>query len=242
MQISPINYIKNNNISFSGSFKISNLDALISDFDIDEEKIEPREPKTIKEVENSDNSDSFSILRQTIDLDDEGTKTYITYTASTQNDFSNKLTSSILNICKDNQVNPKEDLFMISGLDDVNRRYILFNSFYKDEQTGADCAQMFYLVSQDELLTNLQKKIVKIFNDPKNRHFLSTSTSNNPLRNLAKYGSNIQTQFRCAIDNLDAISRDFLEEDYYDENGQVLPVIYSADGEYIKYKTIYFRK
>ena len=242
MQISSINYIKNNTVSFSGSFKISNLEALISDFDIDEEQDESIDKSKEEQKAEKDDNETFAILRQTVDLDDEGTKTYITYSATTQNEISNKLSGNISNICKQNQVNPKEDLFMISGLDELNRRYILFNSFYKDETTGADCAQMFYLVSQDELLTNLQKKIVKIFNDPKNRHFLSSSTSNNPLRNLAKYGSNIQAQLRFAIDNLDEISRDFLEEDYYDKNGEVLPVIYTADGEYIKYKTIYFRK
>ena len=238
MQIAPINNYKQSNINFSGSFKISDLNALIDDYD--ETEI-TQEEETIK-TSKTDVKRSFSILRQTVDLDDEGTKTYITYSAANQSEVNNKLSDTMLGICKKNGVNPQKDLFMISGLDDVNRRYILFNSFYKDEQTNDDCVQMFYLLSQDELLTNLQKKVVKIFNDPKNKHFLSTCTSDNPLRNLSRYGSNIHEPFNSAIDNLEAISRDFSDQNYYDENLNVSPVIYTADGKYTKYRTIYLRK
>ena len=157
-----------------------------------------------------------------------------------QGSSKNILPAYYMEICNKQNINPDSDLFMIGGLDPQKRRYIMFNSFYKDKNSGTDCVQVFYVSSESSALTKPQKDIIKVFNDVRNKKFLSLGSTTNPLSKVCTNDTGFGGAFQSAISILEWVSKPIPECDMLDLNGDINPVIYTQkpDGDYIRYKVI----
>ena len=146
-----------------------------------------------------------------------------------------RISTSAKKICSKQHVYPSVDLFVVQGLTDENKRYVLFNTHFKDSYNGANSTQMFYLESEDENYTQLQKNIFKIFRDSRNKGYLATISRNNPFAKFSD-GAPGNIEFAPTVNALAEISKEAPQSDMMDESGEYRPIIYSADAQYVRYK------
>ena len=223
--------------NFKGSFKIEDLEAFVQDFEEDVEvDIKPKKLEIQKDLSKP----SGLITKNTGCVDKDGAITAVIMFPAIQGKVKSILLPTIANLCKKHDVNPDSDLFMVSGLDALQRRYIMFNSFYKDKKTGTNCVQVFYTSSEDENLTNVQKSIIKLFNDKRNRYYLAEGSIKNPFAKASEHGVFLSEVFSPVISAFNSVSKEMPEDEMIDENGKVNPVIYSQtpNGIYTRYKVI----
>ena len=230
--------------NFKGSFKIQDLDAFIEDFEetpADFKARKKRYKQEYKRIQKEPEVAPSFVLKKT-GYKDETTNliTAVIMTPSIQGGSKKSLQPYYTDLCHKHDVDPDYDLFMVSGLDPLQRRYIMFNSFYKDEKTGKDCVQVFYVSSECETLTKLQKDIIKIFNDLRNKKYLCQSSTTNPLAKASENGVMLGNIFQPAISGLECISKDMPEDEIFDSQGTINPVIYTQKpyGDYIRYKVV----
>ena len=233
VSFSPINIY---NTSFKGSFKISDLDALIADFEIDEKDVKPVVEEVKPQPKVKAIAKKFNILSNS-----EITK--VRMWGSSQSAINSHIPTDVKIVSKQQHIHPTDDLFVIQGLTDDNKRYVLFNTFFKNEDDGADCTQVYYLESEDENYTQLQKNVFKLFREPRNKRYLISNSTCNPFAKFS-HGAPGSTDFAPVINAMAEVSREANPNDMVDENGEYRPIIYTADGEYIRYKhyTAPFRK
>ena len=110
----------------------------------------------------------------------------------------------------------------------------------KDEITGEDYVQLYYTSSEYDELMPIQKDIIKIFNDVRNKRYLSQGSINNPLACASSNGVMLGNVFLPAISGLECISKDMPEDEIFNSQGKINPVIYTQKpyGDYIRYKVI----
>lgn len=236
------------NTTFKGSFSIEDLNALISDFEETEEEIAAKEEQKRKQKEEIKTKSAYVppilIHKRTAAHDQNGKPTHIDIYPSVLYSTKKTLPDYIQQICRKNNLNPNKDLFMVSGLSSKAKRYVLFNYFYKDKITKTDCVQTLYCESDDSNLTQFQKDIITIFNDPRNKNHLCKDSKTNPFILTTNRNTSICSAIEPAISGLRCVSKDMKEQDIIDENGKVNPVIYTHEpaGVYTRYRVIHLYK
>lgn len=236
------------NMNFKGSFKIEDLNALISDFEESDEEIAAKEELKRKQQEEIKAKTQYKapilMRKRTSATDKDGRITHIDIYPSVLYSTNRTLPEYVRHICKKDMINPNKDLFMTSGLSEKSKRYVLFNYFYTDEKTGVDCVQTLYCESDDENLTQFQKDIIKIFNDPRNKKHLCMHSKTNPFVIAKNSRTSICNVVPSAISGLECVSKEMKEEDIIDENGKVNTVIYTHEpaGIYTRYRVIHLYK
>ena len=230
--------------NFKGSFQIQDLDAFVEDFDETPADFKARKKRYKQEylqTQKEKNANISLVSKSTGYIDPKsGYATAIVMHPSIQGACKKSLKPTYLELCKKHDVDPDHDLFMVSGLDPLQRRYVMFNSFYKDETTGEDYVQLYYTSSEYDELMPLQKDIIKIFNDIRNKKYLCIGSTNNPLASASLNGVKLGNVFQPAISGLGCISKDMPEDEIFDSQGKINPVIYTQKpyGDYVRYKVV----
>lgn len=234
--------------NFKGSFKIQDLDAFIDDFEETPADFKARKKRYIKEykrIQSEPKTPKSLVIKKTGLHDNEsGYITAVVMSPCIQGTAKKTLQPFYAQLCNNHDVDPDYDLFMVSGLDPLERRYVMFNSFFKDEKDEKDYVQVFYTSSEDNNLTKIQKDIIKIFNDIRNKKYLCQGSTNNPFQKACDNGVFLDSVFAPAISELECISQEMPESDIFDSKGKVPPVIYTQKpyGDYIRYKVFVLYK
>ena len=73
-------------------------------------------------------------------------------------------TGTMRRLCREFRLNPAEDLFIVGGKEINNKKYVMFNihTLAKDKDR---VASIFYLESDDDKLTDIQKDALKLYAD-----------------------------------------------------------------------------
>ncbi len=228
MRISNINNFTryNSNILFKGSFKVR-LDDYIPDEPVKTVKKEP-----IKKIEGPQKVISRSFENK----DANGQITTTKMWSMSEENFKSKAPKSIETLVSSQNIKPNDDIFIISDFDKQGRRIILFNSFFYDRETKKDSIQLFFMRSNDDKLTELQKDAIRIFNDTDNKNYLKKGSKHNPLAQLSDYGDVSSKIFSAFVKGWALSSNGLDISDISDEKGNPYPIIYTADGSHTRYK------
>ena len=231
-------------LNFKGSFQIKDLDAFVDDFEetpLEAKARKKRHKQEYKQIQSEKNVNISLVSKKTGYIDKEtGKITAVVMHPSIQGACKKSIQPSYLKLCKQHDVDPDHDLFMVSGLDSLQRRYVMFNSFYEDKDTNRNYVQLFYVSSETDELMPLQKDIIKIFNDTRNKKYLCQGSTLNPFKAASKNGVMLDRVFKPAVSGLKCITKDMPDNEIYDSQGVINPVIYTQKpyGTYIRYKVI----
>jgi hypothetical protein len=143
-------YTQNIKTQFRGSFNIP-LDAYV-----------PQEPK---EKEGPQPTQRVKNITKTFKIGPESDFTGVKMWAMSEEDSKSQIPQTITNALKGTNALPCEDIFMAGGITNNNHFYIVFNSYYYDQETDKNSVQYYCLVSTTDKPTKLQKAIMNIFND-----------------------------------------------------------------------------
>ena len=240
------------NLNFKGSFKNINLDDMLPESD----NWQRQKPQINLEQSPKELILTRKPSMKMLSCSENGVKTNVTLWESEKDAIVNNIPDNIKNLCKFHGINPKEDLFMISGINKDGQLFVIFNSFFRNEQeyqvpkndnsakmetkvAHVDCAQVYCMKSTDSNPTPLQLDIAKIFNDSRNKKYLMEGSTKNPLKTICNAGVRATEVFVPGIHALSCVSKDIPKEDLMDESGKINRVIYTADGKYTRYKIIY---
>ena len=230
--------------NFKGSFKIQDLDAYVEDFEETPADFRARKKRYKQEylqTQKEKDANTSLVVKKTGYIDPKsGYVTAVVMHPSIQGGCKKSLQPTYLDLCKKHDVDPDHDLFMVSGLDSLQRRYVMFNSFYKDSATGQDYVQLFYTSSEYDELMPIQKDIIKIFNDVRNKKYLCQGSTANPLAKASENGVMLGAIFQPAISGLECISCNMPDDEIFNSQGNINPVIYTQKpyGDYIRYKVV----
>ncbi len=230
--------------NFKGSFQIRDLDAFVEDFEETPADFKARKKRYKQEYLQNEREKAVNtslVAKKTGYVDpDTGYITAVVMHPSIQGACKKSLHPTYLALCNKHDVDPDHDLFMVSGLDPLQRRYVMFNCFHKDEFTGKDYVQLFYISSEYDELMPIQKDIIKIFNDIRNKKYLCQGSTNNPLAKASSNGVMLGNIFQPAISGLGCISKDMPDDEIFDSQGKINPVIYTQKpyGDYVRYKVV----
>ena len=216
--------------TFKGSFKNINLNDYVPDIDNNATKL--ISPKfEIKQAE--DIPQKAPQIKEFYCAD-----TSISLFEASKSDIKDVIPDNIKMLMSFHGVDIHNDLFMLTGSNAQNQRFVVFNCFFKDENTNTNCEQLYCLKSDNDELSELQKDLILIFNDKRNKQFFIDGAISNPLKNICEANSNPEDMFSSSIKAMAGISKERSFDDLIDNKGKVYPVIYSADGQYIRYRVI----
>jgi len=220
--------------NFKGSFKKVDLNDYLPDednysFDRNIAKINP--------IEKHKTSPKQPVTRYFESCRDNLLTSTIFWDASKEN-ISKQIPQSLKNLFKFHGISLENDLFMITGINAKNQHFVIFNSYYKDENTNQNCEQIFCLKSENHELTPLQIDVINIFNDIRNKRLFMDGSTKNPFKNIADNNCNSVLLFETSTHALASISKKRPINEITNEKGHIYPVIYSADSEYIRYRVV----
>ena len=163
-----------------------------------------------------------------IHIPDE-THTTVEFCSVRNFDWDKAFSPEVQALCEKHDVNPKEDLFIVSDLDEDNNRYVFFNTFFFDEQTQGNFEMLAYLVSEDEQLSDTQIAAYQLFKDDETSNKMLKYSLNNPLAVCIdeRESQEVNKNIRIMAHRAPAIDVDSL----YDENNQIKPIVKSALGK-----------
>ena len=243
--------LKPNITTFKGSFKQVDLNELLPESD-NWQKTKPKPIQTTIVPDKISRKAMMKVLGYT--QDDK--RTDIALWEAQKDEINAKIPQSIKNLCKFHGIDPTQDLFMVSGTNKEGQLFVVFNSFFRHEEIFeipkkdkpqekeqikrfVDCEQVYCLKSDSKEPTPLQMDIVKIFNDSRVKNYLLDGSTKNPLKTICNPGVKANDILIPAIHGLSCISKEKPLDELMDEKGRINKVIYSADGEYTRYRIIY---
>ena len=216
-------YTQNIKTQFRGSFNIP-LDAYV-----------PQEPK---EKEGPQPTQRVKNITKTFKIGSENDFTAVKMWAMSEEDSKSQIPQTITNALKGTNALPCEDIFMAGGITNNNHFYIVFNSYYYDQETDKNSVQYYCLVSTTDKPTKLQKAIMNTFNDNEARSLLKRGSVNNPYEKISEFADVDSRLFEIYTYGLAALSKETPLEDMLQNDNTPSPVIYSGDGKYIKFKVM----
>lgn len=226
---------------FKGSFAIFNYDDYLPECDNNP----TRKPlnyssKTMKEV----CQDTFESERKTrmkeISCTYKGVENYGLMWECERDRILDIIPENIKNLCTFHGIDITSELFMCGGLNAQNERFIVFNSFFKDQAVDESCEQLFCLKSKDENLTPLQKEIIMLFNTPHCIKYLKLDSIDNPLAGAGKAEVRTNEILVPGISALGSIAKKNDINDLINEKGSPKLVRYGAKDTKPNYLTLFF--